>query len=344
MKDTEIILGLFYSDENNLIHEKIKSSSILSEESREKLKMISFKCLGPVFLTAASTEENNWQIEFIESSLMLRQKLATKSDVLQTFFNLNSSIQNSYGTTNLFTLIGSPYTEDVDFIYDKMVRYIHPSIIEAKRVKDHFKRRKIIKREHYIEEELNRGINLIEYSLGSARKMHWKAQYKYYCVGVLERKTIELEKISFLYTLEKNNPLRNSILPFIPSYYVMVILPDYYENLVNEILEIYGKDNIVSIIRQIELSLGDKKVKYIEEHSNIGGIKTSYGAVLIPQIQEAKEINNLPFYRKKLREILDTKKNLEDILLQINSNFDIKKKWGTKSEQELNDIRAVLDT
>ncbi|MFW9874070.1 MAG: hypothetical protein ACFFG0_13260 [Candidatus Thorarchaeota archaeon] len=54
MNDEEIILGLFYADEDTLVFDNIKCSDDFSEEKRNELKMLSFKFLGPVFLTAAS--------------------------------------------------------------------------------------------------------------------------------------------------------------------------------------------------------------------------------------------------------------------------------------------------
>ena len=54
MKSSEIVLGIFYSDENNLIFDNIKFSESLSENSINQIKMLPYKFLGPIFLTAAS--------------------------------------------------------------------------------------------------------------------------------------------------------------------------------------------------------------------------------------------------------------------------------------------------
>ena len=69
MYNNERILGLFYSDKDNLIFDKIKFSEDLSEENKNNLDMVSYKFLGPIFLTTASNNEENWKIELIESSL-----------------------------------------------------------------------------------------------------------------------------------------------------------------------------------------------------------------------------------------------------------------------------------
>ena len=164
----DLILGLFFSDENNLVHDTIKFSMDLSEESKSQLNMLSFKFLGPIFLTASAVEGDNWKIELIESTLSLDQmKLNQETDVIQSFFNLNSSIEVEDGiSTNLFTLIGSPYTEDIKDLYDKMVNYIHPSINQGKMVNEKLKTEGY-RFDHFVKEELQRGIDLIEYSLGS---------------------------------------------------------------------------------------------------------------------------------------------------------------------------------
>ena len=87
-------------------------------------------------------------------------------------------------TTYLFTIIGSPYTEDVELIYQKLIRYIHPSIIQGKIVNEDINKAEFILSD-FIDTELTRGISLIEHSLGSARKMggaYWKKKLKYYCI------------------------------------------------------------------------------------------------------------------------------------------------------------------
>ncbi len=117
---------MFYSDFNNLIHESIKFSEGFSQEIIEQIRMLPFKFLGPVFLTSSSAEGNNWRIDLIESSLSIRQdtKMRDVEIMIQSFINLNSSLIFEDGVTNLFTLIGSPHTEDIKPIYDKMTQYI----------------------------------------------------------------------------------------------------------------------------------------------------------------------------------------------------------------------------
>ena len=73
MISSNTILGLFFADENNLVFENLKLEGSMPEEKLNFLKTLSFKFLGPVFLTAASNAEEKWKITFIESSLSLQQ-------------------------------------------------------------------------------------------------------------------------------------------------------------------------------------------------------------------------------------------------------------------------------
>ena len=70
MNDKDLILGLFYSDEDNLIYERF--SQDLSDESEKSLKMLSYKFLGPLFFTAASGNGSNWKIESIDGRRIFR--------------------------------------------------------------------------------------------------------------------------------------------------------------------------------------------------------------------------------------------------------------------------------
>lgn len=343
METDDLILGLFFSDENNLVYEKLRFDEKLSKDSKEQLKMLSFKFLGPVFLTSASAAEGNWKIEFIEADLSLDQKRSgSETSVIQSFFNLNSSIETREGITNLFAFIGSPYTEDVKLIYDKMVRYIHPSIIQGIALNQKLNDQK--KLSLLLNDEINRGINLIEYSLGSSRKMYWEGEQKYYCIGVIERKNSEDKKICNLYTIDESDPLRSEFLKYFPSYYVMSILPDYYENLVNETLTIFDKKGIFSTIRRIDLRLNEKKVLYLEEFVQESNTITSYGVILVPDNGDNifTATKSLSSFKKSIRKILDDKKELKIVLKQINPKF-ITKTWSALSNEELDKIRGILD-
>lgn len=282
MKNESYLLGLFYADEDNLVFDKVKFSENLNEERIEALKMLSFRFLGPVFLTAAIQSEigNNWQIKFIEASLSILNTDVNEVDVLQSFFNLNSSIETLEGTTNLFAMISSPFTEDVKLIYDEISEYIHPSIIQGKVVNENLLGRRF-NFERFIADELQRGINLIEYSLGSFRKAYWEEKQEYYCVGFLERKTGKNIRVSNLYTFDKDDSRRKKYLNLIPSYYVMSILPDYYEHLISETLELYNKKGLYPNIRMIKLSYEDRKVVYLEEYIFEEEIFKSYGVILV---------------------------------------------------------------
>jgi len=341
MKDEEIILGLFFADEDNLVFENIKCSENFSEEKKNELKMLSFKFLGPVFLTAASGIGNNWIIEFIESSLSLSDTDVYKADVIQSFFTFNSSIKTLDGNTNLFSLISTPFTEDIKLIHDVISNYIHPSILQGKIVNENLLGSRF-KLDKFIHHELYRGIDLIEYSLGAARKVYWEERQQYYCVGVIERKNAIDLRISNLYTFDKYDPLRKKYLDFIPSFYVMSILPDYYEHLINETLDLYDKRGVSPKIRLIRLSHENKKVIYLEEFILENSIFKSYGVILVQQNPGTEEIHNLSYYRKILRNILDRKKNLRDVIKTINPYFE-DVRWGAIIDGELNQIAEVLD-
>ena len=341
MNDEELILGLFYADESNLVYDRIKFSENFSEEKRGELKILSFKFLGPVFLTAASGIGNNWKIESIEVSLSLLNSKDIRADVIQSFFTLNSTIDNSEGTSNLFALISTPFTEDTKLIYDEISEYVHPSILQGKIVNENLLGSRF-NFSRFIESELFRGINLIEYSLSASRKMYWEEEQRYYCVGLIERRNSLDLRISNLYTFDKDDPIKARYLEFIPSYYVMSILPDYYEHLISETLELYSKKGVYPSIRSIYLSYKDKKVVYLEESNLKNGIQTSFGVILVQQKETTEENKNLSYFRKKLRLILDSKKDLKEFLTLINPHFK-EERWGAISDDELNRIGDILD-
>ncbi|MBN1803207.1 MAG: hypothetical protein JW891_16975 [Candidatus Lokiarchaeota archaeon] len=341
MSRNDIILGLFYSDINNLIHEKIKNSEKLSQERYDQVKMLPFKFLGPVFLTSGSNSDLSWRIDFIESSLSLLQNQANNTGTLQTFFNINSTFKTEDSVTNLFTLIGSPYTEDIKVIEDKMRDYIHPIIEQGVYVNSKQLGRKF-KADRYIREELERGIDLIEYYMGSSRKMYWEEQQVYDSVGIIERKSVDNSKSSRLYTFDLGDELKKKSLPLIPSYYVMTVLPDFYENLVNETLSLFDIMNYYTNIRQIKLSNIDKKVVYFEEYIEDRGNKRSLGVILVKTKKSSIDSKNLLNFRKYLRQYLDNSSTLEETIANINPRISTKG-WSTNTDEELNDIHAKLD-
>jgi len=338
---TDYILGLFYSDENNLIFDSIKFFEDLSEDKLSQIKMLPYKFLGPVFLTAASGIES-WRIDFIESSLSLYRGRAFDADILQSFFNVNSSLEITPGLmTHLFALIGSPHTEDVDLLLEKLTKYIHPSIIQGKLVQEkiqgpNFEFKKFIK------PELIRGLNLIDYSLGEARRVYWEEQHKYYCIGLIERVFEGDSKISNFISFDKDNPLRRQILQLIPSFYIFAILPDYYEKLIDETLGAFNKSGIYPNIRKIVISSQDSHAIYMEEFMESDGIKKSYGVILIPESQGVKEVKNISYFKRNIRNILDGHKNFDEFIKLLNPHFTIQK-WSTSTDEDLNMLRESFD-
>jgi len=341
MNNINAILGLFFANEDDMVYDKIKISEDLTEERENNLKMLSFKYLGPVFLTEMCNKGNPWNIDFIESALILQNQGSYNEKRFQSFFNINSSNKTIDGIANLSALIASPYTEDIKVIADELCEYILPAIIQGKIVEENFLGSKF-KYSKFIQKELTRGLNLIDYSLGSSRKVYWEEQHNYYCVGLIERIVSKYYKASNLFTFDKDNLLRKKCLEFIPSYYVMAILPDYYEKLIDETLKLFNVTTIYPNIRLIKLHSHEKKVIYLEEYVVDKDIKKSYGVILIENTEGFDNLNKISFYKKNLRLMVDRNKDVSDIMFKINPNFGFKK-WGTLSNESLNDLEANLD-
>jgi len=336
----DFILGLFFADEHNLIFENIKISKVLTQIQKQELMLLPLKFFGPVFLTKAYSGATNWRIEFIESTISLKTQDSEDTSIIQSLFNLNSSIETEEGVTNLFAIIASPYTEDINFIYKQMMEYIHPSILQV-RAMYRQALESDVKSQKFLDEELKRGTNLIEFFLGSSRKTFWKEQQRFYCIGLIERvisRDFNNKELN-IYTFEKDDPLRIKHLDDIPSYYVMSILTDYYEKLINQTLDFFKKENVNSNIKKIELSSEDKKVLYLEEFSEENDIKKGYGVILIPQ---EKDSNNKSFYLKTIRKMLDGIGDFEKNLTDINSNFSLIK-WPAISGEDFVKIQLNLD-
>ncbi len=341
MKINQQILGLFFANEDEMVYDKIKISEDLTEERENNLKMLSFKYLGPIFLTEMCNKGNPWNIDFIESALILQNQGLYNEKKFQSFFNINASNEGEDGMANLSALIASPYTEDIKEIAGGLCDYILPAIIQGKIVEENFLGSKF-KYSKFIQKELTRGLNLIDYSLGSSRKVHWEEQHNYYCVGLIERIVSKYYKASNLFTFDKDNMLRKKCLEFIPSYYVMAILPDYYEKLIDETLNLFNVTTIYPNISLIKLHSHEKKVIYLEEYVVDKNIKKSYGAILIEDTEGFDNLNKISFYKKNLRLMVDGNKDISDIMLKINPNFGFKK-WDTLSNESLNDLEANLD-
>jgi hypothetical protein len=341
MNNINAILGLFFADENEMVYDKIKISEGLTEERENDLKMLSFKYLGPVFLTEMCNKGNPWNIDFVESTLILQSQGSYNEKMFQSFFNINLSNETIDGRVNLSALIASLYTEDIKEIANELCEYIFPAINQGKIVEENFLGSRF-KYSKFIQRELTRGLNLIEYSLGSSRKMYWEEQHNYYCVGLIERIVSKYYKRSNLLTFDKDNLLRKKCLEFIPSYYIMAILPDYYEKLIDETLKLFNVTTISPNIRLIKLHSFEKKVIYLEEYIVDKNIKKSYGVILIEDAEGFNDLNKIPFYKKNLRLILDKNKDVQDIMFKLNPNLK-SKRWDTLSNEALNDLEANLD-
>lgn len=103
--------------------------------------------------------------------------------------------------------------------------------------------------------------------------------------------------------------------------------------------------SIHPVIRLIRLSSEEKNVKaiYLEEFLVEGKIKKSYGVILISENYSVKEAQNLAFYKKQLRLILDKDMNMEKTIIKINPKINPFDKWNTLSEVGLGLIKDKLD-
>jgi len=343
MKEANYILGLFFCTENNLIFEEIKVPGTLSKSALDGIRTLSLRYLGPIFLTKALKETSSWTIERIESSISINEAHGNVKDFLQSFFLLNSTIQFQGKITNLFAFIGSPYTEDIKIIYDKMDKLIHPSILQGKVVKEAIMGEDF-RLENFLQAELKRGLSLIEYSLGSSRKIYWEAPIEYYCVGVIKRKIAEDKKESGLFTCDPEDVNRIEILKSIPSFYVISILPNYYEQRIKETLFLFDVSGLSPNIRLIKLSKEDKIVIYLEEYLIDDNVKESYGVILVNKVNLSSEPNKMIHYRQKLRQIIDKKKSFEQTVAEINPMINPFVNWGTLEKDPLHDIQNTLDS
>jgi len=337
------LTGLFYSDENDLIFKQIKHFKPISEAKKIELEILPFKFLGPVYMTDAENISENWRIDFVEASLYLKQSETSKADQLQSFFSLNSNLPSMKGKmTYLSAFISTPHTEDVKPLYEKMINYIHPSIIQGQYYNEKIKKNKF-NRNKFINKELLRGVNLLEYNLGSARKVYLTEHQKFYCIGILSNEFEEFERNSVFYTFDKDDSLCESICLEIPSYYIISTLPSYYKELIKDTLHLFDIQGIEPNLRIIHLSFKAKKVIYIEEYAIINSHKKSIGAILIPANDKySKEAKNISIFRKRLRAYLDKNKNIGNSLRNFNSNFSFYR-WFISSDEDLNEIKINLD-
>ncbi|MFX0027687.1 MAG: hypothetical protein ACFE8B_00635 [Candidatus Hermodarchaeota archaeon] len=342
MESLELLLGLFFSSENNIIFEDIEVSTKISDEKKQQIKILPMRFLGPLFMSLAYDSKERWNIDFIESTLSSNEEYLFQKSIMQSFLCINSSVEVENNMTYLFAFIGSPYTEDPKILYEKMNKYVHQSIIQGK-----YLNQKIhgVDFNYYtfISGELRRGINLIKHSLGAPRKMYWEEKKKYFSIGVIARRKIGDFVESNLYTFDFDDLLRTRILKYIPSYYLMAILPDYFEIRIIETLQLFEKKDIYPNIRTIKLSNSDLEALYIEEFKVENQTRVSYGLILIRNQDGLAECHEISFFKKKLRLILDENKNFEETVIEINSRINPFEKWNTNSNESLGKIKDLLD-
>ena len=342
-KGSEFLLGLFFSDDKTIVYDNIKLSYELPEEIIRKLKTMALKFLGPLFMTRNLYNQKGWKIDYIETSLASQRRMLVDDTLMQSFTCLNSTKKTAESITNLFSFIGSPFTEDLAMIYERLDKYIHPSIIQGKYFTQTIHGANF-KFDLFIEDELNRGTDLIEHALGSPRKMYWEKKLLYSVVGVIKRTKKNGIYESDLYAFDIDDILRKEALENIPSYYFMGILPDYYEQLMNETLSLFGKNGLNSNIIKIKVSNPEKVVLYIEEFITEANSKTSYGLILIPSNEKIKETRDLSFYKKNLRYILNKNKEFESTVIELNSRINPFESWNLNSDESLKKVERYLDS
>jgi hypothetical protein len=123
----------------------------------------------------------------------------------------------------------------------------------------------------------------------------------------------------------------------------MGILPDYYEKRMNETLKLFEKQGLYPNIIKIKVSNPNKEVLYLEEFVINSNEKLSYGLILIPSNNKIKESREIFYYKKKLRFMLDKKKEFERYIIDLNSKINPFKKWSLNSEEALRKIEKKLD-
>ncbi|MFX1489794.1 MAG: hypothetical protein ACFFBI_11640 [Promethearchaeota archaeon] len=343
MESSDFLLGLIFSSEDSIIYDKIELSTRLSDKNVQQIKQLPMRFLGPFFMALAYDLKGKWNISFIESTLSSKYEYNSQKTLIQSFICLNSSLEIENQMTQLFGFVGSPYTEDPKMLFDKMNKYIHQSIIQGKHVNQ---RTYGIEYDYdkLINGELQRGINLINHSLRSPRKMYWEERkQQYYAIAIIERNKNRDSFESNLYTFDIDDPLRLKSLAVIPSYYLIAILPDYFENRIVETLELFEKTEIYPNIRRIKLNGSNREVLYIEEYLVENQIRNSFGLILIPRIDETSECHEISFFKKKLRLILDKKKNFEKSVIEINPRINPFEKWSINSDESLKNFKEFLD-
>ncbi|MHA1724637.1 MAG: hypothetical protein ACTSXH_07320 [Promethearchaeota archaeon] len=342
MKEISPLLGLFFCTEDNIIYDEIKFPQKLSESNLEQLKVLSLRFLGPIFLAKAIQSPMPWQIERIESSLSLKSAQIDRLNLMQSFFILNSTKTFQGKITNLFSFIGSPYTEDIKIIHEKLDEIIHPSMLQGKIVEEALKGEDF-NFDRFIRRELRKGLNFIEYSLGSPRKIYWESPKEYYCIGAIKQTSSRDQEKSYLYTCDYDDPIRKEILKKIPSFYVLSIVPNYYEHRIIETLNLFNIMHVIPSIRLIELKRNDDVVIYLEESLIKGDYKESYGVFLINDFNLEVEPKKLIYYRKMLHLILDEKKSFEKIIAEINPIINPFYSWDIREDKALKKIQYSLD-
>jgi hypothetical protein len=212
---SEFLLGLFFSDEQTLVYDNIKLSYDLPKDTIRELKLMSLKFLGPLFMTTSLYNQKQWKIDYIETSLTPHSRTIIDNTLMQSFTCLNSSKVTAGYVTNLFTFIGSPYTEDITTIYEKLDNYIPPSIIQGKLIAQSINNTDF-DFNLFVEDELKRGADLIEHTLGSPRKIYWEEKMAYSTIGVIKRTKKDGLLESDLYTFDLDDSLRKEALDHIP--------------------------------------------------------------------------------------------------------------------------------
>ncbi|MFX1571080.1 MAG: hypothetical protein ACFFCV_22300, partial [Promethearchaeota archaeon] len=146
-----------------------------------------------------------------------------------------------------------------------------------------------------------------------------------------------------LFTFDLDDVLRKEALEQIPSYYFMGILPDYYEQQMNETLGLFGKNRLNTNVIKIKISNPEKVVLYIEEFATNADGKTSYGLILVPSNEKIEEAHDISFFKKNMRYMLDKNKDFARTIIELHSRINPFEIWNLNSDESLHNIERDLD-
>ena len=111
----------------------------------------------------------------------------------------------------------------------------------------------------------------------------------------------------------------------------------------NDTLTLFGVEGLYSNVINIKVSNPETVVLYIEEFSTNEDGKIGYGLILIPHNEKMNEAENIFYYKKQLRTMLDKNRDFESSVVEINSKLNPFDNWNLNSNESLQKIESILD-